>query len=268
MKSLSIWAGQNPILARTIIVFIHLFAILNAIGMGVLLYLSDWGKSTTSLYIFMLLFFVCYSLYPRKENLRFAYIIRHAYLKQKMLDFSMVMLYSMTIALSVNNFLSNDNFESSSSINKAPKAKFMSNKAPRQVEPFAQFVVNKSNFNKKPSTPTTQWSTIKKKVKQKGDQVKSSIQKRKRSPKNTKGGRIAMFILTMMLGTALAAAAAALACYLFCIGNPGLAITVLFAGAGGGVALIVYGARGLRKTVDKYASGEKKHSRRKHSRRR
>ena len=103
MKRLSIWAKNKPKTARIVIGLSHTFIVLNAICLGVLLFLFDFGEFKWTSIIIANLFFIAYLFYPEKEerNNRF----KASYTRRKMHDFFLVISYATIIVFGINNFL-------------------------------------------------------------------------------------------------------------------------------------------------------------------
>lgn len=235
LSKFSRWAQNHPKTTRIIITVFHVLAIANALFLGTLLYLMNWGESKLLLPTAGFLLCICFLVYPKKNQLRFAYV------KQKLLDFSFVILYTACLSLSVNNHLQEGDLSPYSSVISAPNAVFVVNK-PRME--------NQSPRKK----------SFRKKIKAKIQEFRSELRNIKKQDKDDTKKRI-LLILSMISVTALGIGVAVGTCALLCAGSVGGAV-FLFVFGGIAIALIsVFGIAKLAKELpNKHGhDGKKRH---------
>ncbi len=221
IKKLSIWAKNNPKLARIIIALSHILVVLNSICLGILIFFYDWGESKWLFSILINIFFLAYFLYPSKKGKKT--ILQYSYFRQKSLDFTLVITYSFVLALGVNNFLSSPNMD----IN-----------LPRQgVDVKAEFIVNKTYPKKEKVTKRNLRKELKLKIKRSKREIKREFRalkkefKQNNSSSKDKGLKIGLSLLVLLAALVLAYLIAALACNLSCSGQESLAGVVAIGGA-------------------------------------
>jgi hypothetical protein len=217
MKRLSIWGKNNPTKAKIIIGISHTFIVLNAICLGFLLFVSDFGTFKWISIIFANLFFIAYLFYPEKDIEAKQFQV--SYKRRKIHDFFLVISYAIVIVFGINNFLLQENEDY------RPKervtAKFIVNKSKSE---------NQASYQRKPITKVRAGiQKIKKQIRYEFRELKYELRKQ-----NDRTGLIIYKILLTMLivgaTLALGMLVAALACNLSCSGNEGLAYVVLVLG--------------------------------------
>lgn len=218
-SKLSRWAQNNPIKTRVFIAIGHVLAVVNALILGISLFFLDVGASKVLLIAVSLLVGVCFVLYPLKRQVKFNYV------KQRVLDFSFVILYTACIALSLNNSLqSNDSTSGYTSTNDQPQAVFVVNSARKNQSPTQKNVFTKA--------------------KEKFQQFKANLNKQKRSPDKRKA--VLALTFTILGGIMLAFGVAVGSCALACSGYAALAISALVLGAGLVFLVFFFGLRRFR----------------------
>jgi len=224
VKKFSKWGETNPKLARIIIALSHVLVFINAICLGILLFIFNWGESKWLLVIVANLFFISYIFYPKKskkenkKNGSYLQYNRH-YIRQKAHDFSLVLFYGIVISLGVNNFLMQpihvDNMVQ---------------------QPTAKFIVHKPKLENQTTNRKQLKFEFKKKFKKVRKQIKQELRNLKKELKKKKdkmGMRLVKFLLFLLtIGAAifLGFLILVLSCELSCSGQEGLAWVVLLAG--------------------------------------
>ena len=227
IKKLSKWAKLNPKLARIIITISHVLVYVNAICLGLLLFIFDWGESRWLLVIVANLFFISYIFYPKKskkENKKNCSYLQYnrQYIRQKAHDFSLVIFYAIVISLGVNNFLIQPNH---------------SNNMVQQ--PTAKFIVHKPKLENHTTNRKQIKSEFKRKFKKLRKQIKKELRalKKELKKKNDKAGmtlvKFLLFLLTIGVAISLGFLILVLSCNISCSGQEGLAFVVLLLGWAG-----------------------------------
>jgi hypothetical protein len=240
MKQLSFWAKDNPRLARTIIVFSHIFIVLNALFLGFFTYATDIKLSYGVLIILATTFLLAYILYPikRKESGLFKY----SYLRQKSTDFLLVITYSLIITFGFNHFAFSPDYSRES------------------AQPKALLIVHKVTPDAKPDKKEKR--ELRKTMKELRKNIKTEIRALKKEFKEKGnnemhvGLKILLALLTVGVAIFLGYVVAALACSLSCSGNEGLALATLILGWGGIIFLGVIAIKEIFKNRSSIGEGE------------
>lgn len=228
MKAISRWGAQHLTYSRIIIAFCHVFLVTQAIFIGL------WSSAihiNISAWITLAIgniFFIAYLLYPRFKSQHG--LFKYSYLRQKALDFILVLSYFLIIVCGVNQFVATG-FSNSESI----------------VE--ARFIVYRHNPGK--DTNRSGDFNFKSKVKTLKKQLRAELIQLKQSlkAKNDKGGvvlvKILLVLLSVGLALALAYVIAVLACGVACSGTEGLAWVILIVGWTGAIWLLVIALKAI-----------------------
>jgi hypothetical protein len=221
MKTLSKWAKANPVKARWLIAFSHVLVVLNAICLGILLFLSDWELWRLLLPLAANVFFIAYLLYPKKG--RKTGLFRHSYVRQKTHDFCLVFSYGLVIALGVTHFFNCEEVPATRQM----ATQWMSlpsiteNAATNTPELFQQLKMKPRELKKQIRHELKQ---LKKDLRKQGDNA------------GTEAAKVLLILLTIALALFLGYLITVLACNISCSGNEGLALVVWL----GGGALIIF----------------------------
>lgn len=238
MKNLSQWAMYNPVKARIILAFAHIFGAINAIVLGLLLYDSELGYSPWMMLAMANLFFLAFFFYPRFKADKGWF--RYTYVRQKVHDFTLVFSAILAIGLMVNNFLS---LESPRVMSETGNAKL---------------IVNNGDLNPETKVKKGFRAELRSKAKQIRKNIKSEWKEFKKVRKNNKGGanpglvKALLIMLTIAVAVTLGLLVAALACNLSCSGYEGLALITLILGWGG---IVWLGIIAIKNIVQKVGRG-------------
>lgn len=225
MINLSIFAKNNPVKARFIIVLAHIMLPILAIYFGGFLYDVDWVLPTVLIPILIVIFFFAYYFYPNKK--RPNNFFKHTYWRQKSLDFTFVMISFFLISTSVNDLLIN------SPENHISAAK-------------PTFIVMKSH-----NAPAKEHIFTKsfKKIKEVRKNIRKEIRawKKQQTPKDK--GLIAkqffLIILTLLIAVGLGILILVLGCDLSCSGHETLAAVVYVGGFTGILVGVFFAIRAI-----------------------
>jgi hypothetical protein len=228
MKSISRWGAQHIKYSRIIIVLCHLLLVAQAIMLGLWTSAMQMETGTWITIGIGNIFFIAYLLYPWFKADRGFF--KYSYLRQKALDFILVISYFLIIVGGVNQFVA-PGLSGSESI----------------VE--ARFIV----YHHNPGKDTNQGSelTYKTKVKALKKQLRAELIQLKQTlkAKNDKGGvvivKILLVLLSVGLALALAYLIAVLACGVACSGTEGLAWVILIVGWAGAIWLLVLALKAI-----------------------
>ncbi len=102
LKNISYWAKSNPKKARAIILISHFLIALNAILLGMLFYVMDFGELNWLVWMTAIFTLLIYALYPRNQS-REQYV--DTYTRRKILDFCFVLCTAFAISFGVCNYL-------------------------------------------------------------------------------------------------------------------------------------------------------------------
>ena len=215
MKNISRWAKAHPTASRILIALSHVFIVINSLIIGSMVFALNVGELKWCVVIFANLFFILYVTYPKKGVKVF--LQEYSYKRQKLYDFSLVVLYSFVIASGVNNiftFSSQDTYSTAKST-----FTFISyrREPPKEIFP-EQSVDTKKSLRE----------TIKYKVKV----LANYLREPGGNPKGD-GAKVLLFFLSFLLVLLLGYGVALLACNIACSGAEGLAWVVLILGWGG-----------------------------------
>ena len=224
MRTLSKWARKNPVVSRFLITSLHLLSIVNAVLLGILLYLGDWPSSTVPTVLLAIIFCATFLLYPKAKGR----LTTRKYRRQKLCDFTLVFSGVLFLAFSVNNYLA------------APSGNNLELAA--GVQPTIQMAALGQDKESKEFLPPTK-AEVRKAKRSQIRELKASIKVWKKAHKGNKKGVDAgqtLLVLLVIFGAILAAILlAALTCTLACSGAGGLAILLILAGLTGIVLLSV-----------------------------
>ncbi|GEM_PF-1792126 len=229
MKNLSKWGQRNPIKSRMIIALSHLIIVPNACLLGIMTYLFDYEISHWALVILTNTFFVLYVLYPQKhQRMRF---LTYSYLKQKTIDFSLVLTYSFIITAGVNHLsFTMDTYDNYQEVSQAANVHLIAFKTKPNTE-----LDKRQGQEIKPSFKNLR-KQLKRNIKSKLKELKQEFKKQ-----DNKAGvviaKIFLILLTLLLVAGLGYLVAVLACSIMCSGAEGLGWGVLFLGWGGTIWL-------------------------------
>ena len=231
MKKLSLWAKNNPAKARVVIGLAHVFGGVNAILLGIILYITDFGYSPWLMFSLANLFFVAFFFYPKRGFSRRWF--RYSYFRQKLHDFTLVVSGILAFALMVNNFLS------------------LSSPTVPEVNGEAKLIVHRGNSLPEADAKKGFRSTLKAKSRQLRKNIKKELKELKRAWKaqkqNGNPGLVKALLIMLTIGVAvtLGMLVAALACNLSCSGYEALAVIVLILGWGGIVWLGIIAVKNI-----------------------
>lgn len=233
MKNISRWAKANPNVSRSVIAVSHVLVVINSIIIGSLLFASSWGESKWSVVILANSFFILYVSYPKKERAVFS--LRYSYRRQKIYDFSLVLLYSAVIACGVNNLFAQASLDTYS----APSTvfKLISYRSEPTKEIFPE---------QKLSTKKSIRANFKHKVKVLAKYLRDTTEN---SGSDLK--KILLLLLSIGLTLLLGYLVAGLACNIACSGAEGLALVVLILGWGGIIWLEFIAIRSIGRLFSK-----------------
>lgn len=233
MKNISRWAQANPILSRMLIALSHVLVVGNSILLGSMLFALSWDVPQWSIVILANLFFILYISYPQKGVKIFW--IRYSYGRQKIYDFSLVVVYSAVIACGANTIFTytyQASYSATSSI-----STFISYRPKPSEE-----ITNQQKLNTKQSIRTKIKNTAK------------NIAKNLKNPAEKSGSdaaKILLFLLSVVVTFLLGYGIAALACNIACSGAEGLAWVVLLVGWTGIIWLEIIVIRAIGKLRSK-----------------
>jgi hypothetical protein len=243
MKTLSRWAKNNPWSARLIIVISHVLVLLNAILLGLLLFVFEWEIAKWVLVFIANIFFVLYVFYPKKstKNADWGY----SYARQKIHDFGLVLTYAAVLSLWVSNFCAKPDDHH----NTAPPAA------------TAKFMVLKPVIPEANADPGSWYANAKESIRSSRKELKRELRalkkdfKRSNNSEQGDGIKVLLILLTVLGALLLATLIAALACSIACSGNEGLALVVLILGFGG---IIWLGVIVIKSILEKAPAGRNK----------
>ncbi len=227
MKNISRWAQANPTLSRMIIALSHVLVVGNSILLGSTLFALRWYVPPWSSIILANLFFILYVSYPQKGAKVFW--LRYSYRRQKLYDFSLVVIYSAVLACGVNSlftFANQDSYSGPSSI-----AKFISYRS----EPGKE-ITNQNDLKTK--------ETLRLKIKHKVKAIAKNLRK-STGNSGSDAAKIFLFLLSVAVTIFLGYWIAALACNIACSGAEGLALVVWILGWGGIIWLEIIAIRAI-----------------------
>lgn len=229
MKKIGKWAQKNPVKARIIIGVSHVLVIINAIIIGILLYLNDWGTSIWPSVICANLICVSYFFYPSKHKGKKAWIT--SFYRRKAQDFSFVVLHAVVIAFGLSNFLAHDSQD------------YRVDQQSTVVFASERTVVESKREIRKEKKAGVQAG-----IKQAKKNIRAKLRalKAEKSPQN-KGERAALktilILLTIVGAIALGFVISVLACTIGCAGGEALATTIIVLGWAGVVWMGVIAIR-------------------------
>lgn len=235
MRNLSIWAKSNPAKARVIIGLAHIFGGVNAIILGIILYVTEFGYSSWLMVTLANLFFVAFFFYPRKSSIKG--LFKYSYFRQKLHDFTLVVSGILAFALMINNFLS------------------LNSSAVPFENSEVKLIVHKAESHPEANTKKGFKSELRAKAKQLRKNIKKELKELKKAWKNQKRNgnpglvKALLIMLTIGVAVSLGMLVAALACNLSCSGYEALALIVLILGWGGIVWLGIIAIKNILQKV-------------------
>ena len=217
MKNVSIWGKSNPKKARVIIASSHFLIVLFCAFLGFYLFVYEIKIPLWLTFALTNFFFIAYFLYPEKGQKKGFF--KYSYIKQKSLDFILVVTYSFAIACALNQIAFIKEYKNVDQVN-------------------AKLIVHKvyPEVNLKPDK--TSKSEIKKSIRNIKKSIKAEMKALKKEFKKRKdnGGfgfvQFLLVLLTLAAAIGLGWLVAALSCELSCSGQEGLAAAVLILGWG------------------------------------
>lgn len=223
MKTISLWANQNPTTARALLVLLHFLMIANAVLLGTLLYLFDAAPSKGVLYPTIGLGLVVLLSYPLYAKGTPAY--RASYRRRKIHDAGLAILTSLIVAMGVGGFLVDNSFY-------------------YDTPPYTPTNARQVAYNTHQTAPPVEKpkSLRKKRFKKQRQQLRKSLRLMKQKTSAPNGLHIVFKILLTLVVIAVAIGlgilVAVLACNIACngMGVVGLAVLVV-----GWVAIIALG---------------------------
>lgn len=233
LKRQSKWAKDNPSKARKLIVLFRFFSLVNAILIGLQLYINNVSIPHRLIFGGCYLFLIAVIVYPIKGQKTGLY--KHSYWRQKLMDFLLYLSYVFIVAALTNQFA------------------FSTIRTNLESAPEAQLIVNRSN-----SQALTK-KEKKKQFKAWKQKIKSKLVILKKQWKNpeTTGQQVAKSMVTIFIyGFAifLGFYVTAWSCSLSCSGADGAALIVFVLGWGSLLAL----ARAAVKSLNKNKQAEVK----------
>ena len=223
MKNLSKWAKKHPVSSRIIIAFSHVLIVLSGLFLGFLTYVQDYKLASWLLPLLGSLFFIAYFLYPNRQEVKGWF--KYSYLRQKVLDFTLVITHFLILAIGFNHFAFSPSFNTSPTSYQARSTSYEARLVVLDVKPQ----VEKKNKKKRRSQLRKTFKKMKKKIKTELKQMKRAM-KKKGNKKEARLIQILLLLLTLGVAVALGALIAGLACQLSCSGQEGLATAVLILG--------------------------------------
>lgn len=211
MKKISIWAHVHLMQTRLVMVVLFLLLILVGIFLGDVLFSTGISLTTIFLYISFVLFFIGLFIYPSKQKKQ-QYV--NFYKRHKMADLLLVTSTFFFIVYGGNN-LNQVNENNSQALYAASYSLTANNSLILPAKSIDKPV--KNYFSKKEVR-----KILKEKVRELRKQYKNS----------TKGEKIALIALSVLVAIGLISLIAVLACNLSCSGSDALAIIVAIGGIG------------------------------------
>ncbi|KAA3631335.1 MAG: hypothetical protein DWQ02_16565 [Bacteroidetes bacterium] len=237
MKKLSLWAKNNPVKSRIVIGLAHVFGGINAIFLGLVLYITEFGYSPWLMFSIANLFFLAFFFYPQRRFSKGWF--KYSYFRQKLHDFTLVVSGILAFALMCNNFLS------------------LSSPTVPIENGEAKLIVHKDNSLPEAKTKKGFKSELKAESRQLRKNIKKELKELKRAWKaqkqNGNAGFVKALLIMLTIGVAvtLGMLVAALACNLSCSGYEALALIVLILGWGGIVWLGIIAIKNILQKVGK-----------------
>ncbi len=207
MQNISLWALLNPIKSRTILVFANLALMLIGIWMGIHLFSQDIHLPKYLILLGVVTFFVSWFLYPvRRAKYRFW---KYNYVRHKMLDLA-ILCSGMLMVITMSN----------------RDAHMASREVSTQANAVPVMLLSKERMaSEMPDTgEKMSWRKLKKSLR---SQYQAYI-KEKKSGSNENDTNFV--ILLTILGLALMAGIALLACHVSCSGSNVAGILILIGG--------------------------------------
>lgn len=228
MKSISRWAAHHIIYSMIIIVLSHVLLAFLAIFFGLCSSIIHIAFSSWITMGLGSLIFISYIVYPRFKSDRG--FLKYSYLRQKALDFTLVLSYFLIMVCGVNQLV--DPVPSNSDY---------------LVE--ARFIVQHHNPGKDANQTTG--ANYKTKIKAFRKQLRVELLQLKQDlkAKKDKGGAVIVKILLVLLSLGLALGliyvVAALACSVSCSGSVGLAVILAIVGWTGAIWLLIIALKAI-----------------------
>jgi len=232
MKNLSKWAKNHPISARIIIAVSHVLIAISGLCLGLLSYVYDFRPGNWIALLLGNVFFIAYFLYPNRRKIKGWF--KYSYLRQKLLDFTLVITHFLIIATGVNYFAFSPNSNPQSTSYEARSNSYEARLAVLRIKPQ----VEKKSKKKSRSQLRKTFKKMKKKIKAELKQMKKAM-KKQGNKKDARLIQALLILLTIGVALLLGVLIAALACEISCSGQEGLATAILLLGWTGVVWLSV-----------------------------
>lgn len=230
LKNISFWAKSNPKKSRILIMVLHLLIAINAVALGVLFYVCDFGHANWLVWMIAIFSLVVYAMYPRNERKGQS---SNSYGRRKILEFSAVLCCAFAISFGLSNFLA-ENF---TQFNVSPLTSF------NESVPSANFVVNKDIERSIAHNKNLESRSIGKFNKFKKQIRKDLLTLKGKKDRNTTAIKILGIIGVSGIIITLGFFVALIACHLSCIGYAAFSVIALVLGWGsllyGGVIAVV-----------------------------
>ncbi len=223
LKSCSYWARNNPVKARWIIAAAHIAGVLNAYCLRLLGYLEDWHWPLWITPVALSVFFLAYWFYPDPKRRNQPSLFAYSWGRQKLAD-ALLILSAWILIVSGTNGL--------------PQPEIAAQ--PRAVPAALHWTPDQAIK----ATPEKEFfKTARHKVKSELKALKADWKKHKKE--GDTAGKVALVILTILLGLVLLYGLVLLSCSISCSGNEGLAIVVLIGGLAGIIVGTVFAIRAI-----------------------
>ncbi len=224
MKKISLWAKSHHWPARFIIILSFIVLTIAGIVTGMLLDDLHVTLPAAALSLFIIIYFMCILFYPSKSEKRKLMAAR-SYVKQKTCDFILAATtFFMIICISNDRFQSLHYFPS---LHAATSSKPVTpaDSTVKIYKSLAAFSASLKDENGK----SLKW-------KEKRKLLKEQVGAIKKSNGMSKGGKVALIILSVIVALGLIGLVASLACSLSCNGSDAAAVLVGI----GGTALVIF----------------------------
>lgn len=241
MKTLSQWARCHPRTTIFIIILLHIVAGFNALVLGILLSLEEWIAPRWLVLLFVHLFFLAYILYPSRKGNRWS--IPYSYVRQKVLDFTLILAASLTIAFGLSRLWISPANEIAPA-----KAHFIN------YEPASEKQIESSKrISRLKVSAKTQ--KIRKQVRKNLREIRKTL-KKQQNRKKRNWTRFLLIFFGSLITLGLALLLAGLSCSIACSGQGGLALIVLIGGLAGLVWLVIIGIKAMDRRYPIILKGE------------
>ncbi len=233
MKKISLWAKSHQWPARFIIILGFILLTIAGIIAGMLLDDLNVTLPAAALSVFIIIYFMGILFYPSKSEKRKLMAARY-YVKQKTCDFLLAATtFFMIICISNDRFRSIQYFPALQAAT-ASKPTFPTDSTAKTYKSIAAFSASLKDENGK----SLKW-------KEKKKLLKEQVRAIKKSDEMSKGAKVALIILSVIVALGLLYAVAALACGLSCNGSEAAAVVVGIGGAALVIFLLILVIRGI-----------------------